>query len=114
MDFKKLCVPPTYTIKDVIDVIEKYRERGVIVIEDNKVCGVFTLGNIITALSNGRDIYSKIEDIYNPNFIYLNKIDYQKAFEIFKTKNLSFIPVVDESFVLLDVITPRDILKKDD
>ncbi len=111
MDYKNLCVNPNYSIKQVIDVIEKYRERGVVVIEYNKVCGILTLGNIITALANGRDIYSKIKDIYNPNFIYLNSTDYKKAFDIFKTKNLSFIPVINDDYVLLNIITPRDIMK---
>ena len=108
----ELCVNSNYTIKDVMELIEQHRERGVVVVESDKVCGVLTLGNIITALSEGKTIFSKISNIYNPNFIYLNEFDYIKAFEIFKQKNISFIPVVDKDFYLLGVITPRDIFSR--
>ena len=110
MNYLELCVDPGYTVKETMDVIESHRERGVVVVEFGKVCGVLTLGNIISALSNGRDIFSKIADIYNPNFVYLQSFDYERAFEIFKNKNLSFIPVVDNDFHLIGIITPREIM----
>lgn len=107
-----LCVNSNYTIKEVMELIELHRERGVVIVESDKVCGVLTLGNIITALSEGKTIFSKIYNIFNPNFIYLNDFDYKKAFELFKQKNISFIPVVDKDFHLLGIITPRDIFDR--
>lgn len=108
----ELCVTPEYTIKEVMDVIEKNRERGVVIVEYDKVCGVLTLGNIISALSSGRNLYSKINDIYTRDFIYLNEFNYEKAFEIFKKRNLSFIPVIDGAFKLLGLITPREVMER--
>ena len=107
-----LCVDSNKTIKEVMELIELYRERGVIIVESDKVCGVLTLGNIITALSEGKTIFSKISNIYTTNFIYLNSFDYKKAFEIFKKKNLSFIPIIDKEYHLLGIITPRDIMDR--
>lgn len=110
--YNSLCVNPDYTIKEVMELIELHRERGVVIVDNNKVCGVLTLGNIITALSEGKTIFSKISNIYNPNFIYLNSFDYKKAFEIIKKKNISFLPVIDKDYHLLGIITPRDIMSR--
>ena len=109
---KNFCVTPDFTIKEAIELLELHRERGIVVVDKDKVCGVLTLGNIITALSEGNTIFSKITNVYNPNFIYLNSFDYKKAFEIFKQRNLSFLPVIDEDYHLMGIITPRAIMEK--
>lgn len=112
MDKERFCVGINATIFDAMNVVERIRERGVIIVDDGKVCGVLTLGDIIKALVEGKNIYAKIDKTYNPNFFYLNDCDYEKAFKIFTERNISFIPIVDKDFHLKDVITPRDVLSK--
>lgn len=112
MDKEKFCVDIDYTIFDVMGVLEKIRERAVIILSGDKVCGVLTLGDIIKALSEGKNMYARIEKVYNPHFVYLAEYDLEKAFEMFKKSNFSLIPVIDDEYHLVQVITPRDIMNR--
>ncbi len=112
MDKQEFCVSIKYTMLEVMNVIERIRERGVVVIgESGKVCGLITLGDIVKALVEGKTIYAPIEKLVKPSYIYLNAVDYQKAFSIFQAKNISLIPVIDQDGFLQSVITPRDIMR---
>ncbi len=112
MKKEDFCVTTKYTLLEVMNVIETIRERGVIVLGDTeKVIGVLTLGDIIHALVEGKSIYAPIEKLIKPSFIYLNQVDLNQAFNIFKQKNISLIPVIDKNNYLVEVITPRDIME---
>jgi CBS domain-containing protein len=112
MNKKDFCVTTKHSLLEVMNVIETIRERGVVVLNENgKVFGVLTLGDIIHALVEGKTIYASIEKLTKPSFIYLNEIDFQKAFAIFQQKNISLIPVIDENNYFIDVITPRDVMR---
>ena len=112
MNKERFCVNTRYTLLEVMNVIETIRERGVVVLGDNgKVYGVITLGDIIQALVEGKTVYASVERLTKPSFIYLNEVNYRKAFQIFQQKNISFIPVVDNDNYLVDVITPRDVMR---
>ena len=113
MDKRDLCVNSSYTIMDVMQVFERNKERGVVVISDNgKVCGFLSMGDIINLLVEGYNIYTRIEHIYHPSFIYLDKKDYDKAIDIFLKRNVSLIPVLDEEMNLEEIITEREILRR--
>ena len=112
MNKENFCVTSKYTLLEVMNVIETIRERGVVIIGENgKVCGVLTLGDIIHALVEGKTIYAPIEKLIKPSFIYLNEIDLHQAFIIFQQKNISLLPVIDKDNHLIDVITPREVMK---
>ncbi len=112
MEKDKFCVDINYTLFDVMEVIESIRERAVVILSEDKVCGVLTLGDIIKALSEGKNMYARIEKLYNPHFSYLKEYDLKKAFEMFKIRNYSLIPVIDDEYHLINVITPRDIMTR--
>lgn len=110
MEIRDFCITRNYTIMEVMQVFERNRERGVLVVgEDEKVCGFISMGDIINALANGKNLYSRAEQISNPSFIYLEKKDYKKALEIFKKRNISLIPVIDKEQKVVDVITAREL-----
>ena len=112
MDIRKFCVTQDYTIMEVMQVFERNKERGVIVVGDNgKACGFLSMGDIIYALVDGKSIYSKIGPICNPSFLYLTEKDYVKAMDIFKKRNVSLIPIVDADMCPTDVITMRELFR---
>lgn len=113
MNKDDFCVTQEYTIMDVMRILERNRERGVVVInEDGKACGFLSMGDIIYALVDGKDIHSQVGQICNSSFIYLKQKDYDKALEIFQERNLSMIPILDDDMKLTDVITSRELLKR--
>ncbi len=112
MNIKKFCVTRDYTIMETMQVFERNKERGVIVVgEEGKACGFLSMGDIIYALVDGKNMYSKIGQICNPSFLYLREKDYEKALDVFKKKNVSLIPVVDENMYPTDVITMRELFE---
>lgn len=109
---EKYIITVGYTIKEVMEVFEYNRDRAVMVVnQENKVIGSVSQGDIIKALASGRSIYTKAENIMNNSFIFLNSADYKKAYEIFKNKKISLIPVLDNENKLINIITLDDIFK---
>ena len=106
----KHCVLKTYTIKETIDKIDASKDRVAVVVNDvNVIIGVVSQGDIIRALSAGKNIYSRVEGIIQPGFLYLNERNMEKAYTIFRKKKITLLPVVKENFKLESVITLTDI-----
>lgn len=106
------CVTNSYTIKEVLEVLEQIRERGVVVLgESDKVCGVLSQGDIINALANGKSMYTSISNAFSTDFIFLTEKDIRKGFEIIKNRNLCLLPILDRDGKLAEVLTARELLK---
>lgn len=104
------CISQNYTIKEAIDSIDAGTKRVAIVLdEEERVVGIISQGDIIRALAQGMDLYSRVAAILRPNFYYLNEKDMKAAYAVFKGKSITLLPVVGEDFRLLDVITIDDI-----
>lgn len=109
---QKYCIYKSYTIKETIDKIDESHDRVVLVLNDEeKIIGVVSQGDIIRALSSGKNLYSRVEGIIRPGFLYLNIRDMKQAYQMFKKKKITLIPIVDKEFNLIDVITLKDIYK---
>ncbi len=108
----KYCIGLDYTIKEAIERIDANKNRVVIVINnDFKVVGVVSQGDIIRALCSGKNLYTRVGAIIRSNFFYMNEKDLGKAYELFKKIKITLMPIVDDSFHLIDVITMDDIYK---
>lgn len=109
MDRNDFCVTKDYTILEVMQVIDRNKERGVVVIgESGKVCGFISMGDIIYALAGGKDMYSHVGQICTTSFIYMKEKNYKEALKLFQKRNISLIPVIDEEMKLVDVITAKE------
>ena len=107
----RYCIGLDYTIKEAIERIDYNKNRVVVVLnEDSKVVGVISQGDIIRALSSGKNLFSKVESIVRPNYFYMNSRDMDKAYSVFKKTKITLMPIVDEGFHLVDVINMDDIL----
>lgn len=103
------CVTADYTMIEVMEVIERNRERGVVVVGENgKVCGFVSQGDIIEAVIAGKSIHSRIDKIINCSFIYLKEKNYDRALEYFRNRNLSIIPIINDEQELIDIISAKD------
>ncbi len=80
--------------------------------EEGKACGFLSMGDIIYALAEGKNIFSRIGQIYNPSFLYLREKDYEKALDIIKNRNVSMIPIIDENMYPTDIITMWELFRK--
>lgn len=110
MDLDRYCVKEHYTIREVLEQFESYNNRVAIVTNDsNKVIGVVSQGDILRALSAGQNLYTPVNQIIRGSFLHLYEKDMEKAYPIFKKKQISLLPVVDQNSELNDFITIDDI-----
>lgn len=110
MDLERYCVSERYTIKEVLEQFESYNNRVAIVTSDsNKVIGVVSQGDILRALSAGQNLYTPVNQIIKNSFLHLYEKDMEKAYPIFKKKQISLIPVINQNNELIDFITIDDI-----
>lgn len=110
MNLDRYCVGEQYTIKEVLEQFESYNNRVAIVTsESNKVIGVVSQGDILRALSAGRNLYTPVNQIIRSSYLHLYEKDMDKAYPIFKKKQISLLPIIDHNNELIDFITIEDI-----
>lgn len=106
----KYCVGLDYTIKEAIECVDANKERVVLVLDkESKVIGVLSQGDIIRALSAGKTLYTRVEAIIRPSFLYMNDRNMDEAYRFFKKMRITLMPIVDEEFKLKDIIRVDDI-----
>lgn len=110
MDLDQYIVEARGTLLDATQVIQGNYSRCAVVRDAGKVIGVLSEGDILRALLKGADIYSAIRPFVNHSFKFLPKRDVAHALVLCRNHGISLIPVVDENFVLIDVITAADVL----
>lgn len=109
-EMDKYCIGLDYTIKEAIERIDSSKNRVVIVINgESKVVGVISQGDIIRALSSGKNLYARVDSMIRSNFLYMNEKDMEKAYSLFKKIKITLMPIIDEDFHLVDVINMDDI-----
>ncbi len=106
----KYCIGMDYTIKEAIDRIDESKNRVVVVLNnDLKVVGVVSQGDIIRSLSSGKSLFARVDSMIRSDFLYLNERNLDEAYKLFKRTKITLLPVVDEDFFLIDIITMDDI-----
>jgi len=98
------------TLLQAVEQIERNHSRAVIVTADEKVVGVLSEGDILRAFLKGANIHAPIESFMVHSFKFLTERDMPKAYRWVKKYLFTLIPVLDENFYLVDVITLSEIL----
>ena len=109
----RFVIDETLSIKDAIQTIQQNSSRCAIVVNGSgKVVGIFSEGDVLRALLNETSIYTSLKSVITPSFLYLHSADKSEALRVFKKYGISLIPIVNESFELVDVITLLDLLNQ--
>lgn len=112
MELSQYTVQSSGTLLDVAQAIAINRSRCVIVINDSKAVGVISEGDLVRALLRGTDIYSSMESFIHHGFSFLLERDMDLALELFRSRGISLIPILNGAFGLEDVITIQQLLDK--
>ena len=139
MSTKIITVRPNATIEQVADVLHQYHFTGVPVVDEkDRLLGVIMERDFITSdsklylptyvkmlkdldfvqndkkhLSKEAEglIHATAKDVMNSNLVTLNPKDtIEHAAELFATKRVNPIPVVDEAFKLVGVLSRSDLI----
>lgn len=102
---KMYLINPFDDLKSAMIVIEKNEHRCAVVVDDNnKVIGILSDGDIRRYLLHNHLLISKVKDIMNLNFHFLNENNLEEAKKIFENLKTSIIPVIDNEGYLIDIL----------
>lgn len=107
MQFGVFTIDESSNILDALRLIDKNQSGFVLVCnKEMKLLGTLTDGDIRRALIRGTSITDCINGIYIDKYKCLTITDnIGDAIELFKNKNIKFLPIVDKAGVLVNVIT---------
>ena len=104
----KYIVSQDATVEEAWSVIEENRQRSVIVVDDQKVVGTVSDGDLRKAMLSGRLMSTPVKEVMNINFFSITKDKTENGKQLFKKRKFFLIPVVDENMYLLDVLADTD------
>jgi len=91
--FKQYIVPDNSTIKDVLEVIDKNKERFVLVVQNDKLLGTLTDGDIRRLVLSGLILNDKVK--FSRDFVSIDASDsFNIVCEKFIKFNIDFLPVL--------------------
>ena len=109
---KNFLIKPSAKIKIALNQLSKSGERCLVVIDNNnKLLGTLTDGDIRKSILKGSSLNSKIEKIYQKKPIYVlkNRYSSSKIKDIFISKRIDLIPVLDKKMRVVNIIYFDDI-----
>lgn len=110
MDLSQYTVESSGTLLDAAQAIAANRSRCVIVMSGGKAVGVISEGDLVRALLRGTDISSPMQPFIHHGISFLSKRDMAQALELFGTRGISLIPILNAELGLEDVITLQQLL----
>lgn len=105
MNIETLFINKDTSIKETIEKLDKTAKKILIVVEENKIIGVVTDGDIRRWILKSGNLSSPVKSIMNKTPIYLNQKDIDKANEIMKKNGIESIPLVNDDNEVIDIIS---------
>ncbi|MBU3181568.1 nucleotidyltransferase family protein [Clostridium psychrophilum] len=112
MDISKILINKEISIRDAIEKLDKSTKRIALIMEDNKLVGVVTDGDIRRWILKNGDLSYKVELIMNHSPIVLTPTNIHHANEIMMNKHIEAIPIVDENKEVVDIVFWNDLYHK--
>ncbi|SHH20407.1 nucleotidyltransferase family protein [Tepidibacter thalassicus] len=100
-----------FSLKEIMKIIDNTAKGIAIIVDDNeRLIGTITDGDIRRALLNGISLEEKAKKITNTNCVFVHE-NYSDTFikNIFISKKIMQIPVVDENMKVVDILFFNDL-----
>lgn len=110
MDLSQYSVESSGTLLDAAQAIAANRSRCVIVMSAGKAVGVLSEGDLVRAMLRGTDVYSPMQSFIHHGISFLHERDMAQALELFRTRGISLIPILNDELGLEGVITLQQLL----
>ena len=112
---KSILQNSSLSLKEALSSMSKSGEKCIVVIDTkDKLLGTLSDGDIRKSILAGKQLDDSIEDIYQRNCVFLqkNKYDEQTAKEIFSSKRIDLIPIVDEENKVIQIVYWQEFLSE--
>lgn len=105
--------PPTMTVKQAIDFMQKERAGYIVIAEGGKPVGIFTETDVVrNVLDESVDWNRPVREFMTPNPVVLKPEDtVGEAIDVMGTHRFYHIPLVDEKGNLINVISVRTLIR---
>lgn len=103
-NFQHYCIQKTATIKQTMQRLDFGAKKIVIVVEDNRVLGTVSDGDIRRWILKNGDLNESIEKIMNTNPIVFKHSERKLCRTIMQQKQIQAIPIVDAHNKLVDIV----------
>jgi dTDP-glucose pyrophosphorylase/predicted transcriptional regulator len=104
MDVKKFFISPDVSIREAIRQLDETAKKLLLVVEDGKLVGVVTDGDIRRWILKNQDLSQAINFVMNSSPISITKSEVGQAFNIMKEKGIEGLPLLDENKQVLDIL----------
>lgn len=104
MDIQTLFINRDTSIRQTIKRLDKTAKKILIVVENNKLIGVVTDGDIRRWILRNGDLSSSVSLIMNMHPIYLYENNISEANKIMKEKGIESIPLVNQYNEVVDIV----------
>lgn len=108
MELKNLFISKDNTIKEAIINLDKTAKKILMVVEENKLIGIVTDGDIRRWILKNGSLQEKVSLVMNNNPKYIYEDDKFKAKEVLKEMMIESIPVLNELNEVIDIIFWHD------
>lgn len=112
MKLQELFINRDMQIKDALKRLDETAKKILIVVENNKLVGVITDGDIRRWILKNGDFKESVDIIMAKNPKYIYKEDAKIAKKILKKYSIEAIPVVNENHEVMDIIFWNDNFNK--
>ena len=112
---KNLLIKPNANVKNALEQLSKTGEKCLVVVDKkNKLLGTISDGDARKAILKGKFHKNKISEFYQKNPTFLRKGNYSlsQARNILIKKRIEIIPIIEESRIVVDVLTFEKVFKK--
>ena len=110
-EFQHLLILPTSSIKEALQLLNKSGIQILCIVENGKLLGTLTDGDIRRGLLNNYNLDSSLENIFfKTPLIFRKNVDNKKEIiKLAKKRKINYIPVVDSENNLLEIETISDL-----
>lgn len=109
MDIQTLFINEDTSIRQAIEKLDNTAKKILIVVENNKLIGVVTDGDIRRWILKNGDLSCSVNWIMNTTPIYLNKSDKAKANQIMEKYGIESIPLVNDYNEVVNIVFWNDL-----
>ena len=114
---KDIFIGQNSSIRDALQKLSFAGEKSLIILnlDDKKILGTLSDGDIRKAILKGKEINDSIIDIYKKDFLYLlkNNIDKIKVKELFLKHRIDIIPIINQNNEVKDVLVWSEFFNKE-
>lgn len=109
MDFSSLTIRPDATVRETLTRIDTGGKQFALVVRDGQLVGVVSDGDVRRALLRGVELDDSVTEVLNDHPVTVRPTaDHSEVERLKRLLGVSYIPVVDESGALIDLIGPDE------